>query len=44
MLPTLAEVALRVREAAGSPDVSIQDLSKVIGNDAALTARIIRGE
>ncbi|WP_152221051.1 HDOD domain-containing protein [Pseudomonas sp. SCB32] len=42
VLPTLPEVALRVREAAEDPDSSIQDLSKVIGNDAALTARIIK--
>ena len=42
VLPTLPEVALRVREAAEDPDISIQDLSKVIGNDAALTARIIK--
>ncbi len=42
VLPTLPEVALQVREAAEDPDVSIQALSKVIGNDAALTARIIR--
>lgn len=42
VLPTLPEVALRVREAAEDPDVSIGALSKVIGNDAALTARIIK--
>lgn len=42
VLPTLPEVALRVREAAEDPDVSIPALSKVIGNDAALTARIIK--
>ncbi|MDF3933565.1 HDOD domain-containing protein [Pseudomonas citronellolis] len=42
VLPTLPEVALRVREAAEDPDISIQDLAKVIGNDAALTARIIK--
>ncbi|AGI23211.1 HDOD domain-containing protein [Pseudomonas sp. MT3] len=42
VLPTLPEVALRVREAAEDPDISIQALSKVIGNDAALTARIIK--
>ena len=42
VLPTLPEVALRVREAAENPDISIQDLAKVIGNDAALTARIIK--
>ncbi|MGH8354595.1 MAG: HDOD domain-containing protein [Pseudomonas sp.] len=42
VLPTLPEVALRVREAAEDPDISIPALSKVIGNDAALTARIIK--
>ncbi|MCW3150007.1 HDOD domain-containing protein [Stutzerimonas stutzeri] len=42
ILPTLPEVALRVREAAEDPDISIQALSKVLGNDAALTARIIK--
>ena len=31
-----------MREAAEDPDVSIPALSKVIGNDAALTARIIK--
>ncbi|HCJ28228.1 MAG TPA: histidine kinase [Pseudomonas sp.] len=42
VLPTLPEVALRVREAAEDPDVSIPMLAKVIGNDTALTARIIK--
>jgi len=42
VLPTLPEVALKVREAADSPDADIQTLSDVIGNDAALSARIIR--
>jgi HD-like signal output (HDOD) protein len=42
VLPTLPEVALKVREAAEDPDISIPALSKVIGNDAALTARIIK--
>ncbi|HLD65808.1 MAG TPA: HDOD domain-containing protein [Pseudomonas sp.] len=42
VLPTLPEVALKVREAAEDPDISILALSKVIGNDAALTARIIK--
>jgi HD-like signal output (HDOD) protein len=42
VLPTLPEVALRVREAAEDPDISIPALSKVIGNDAAVTARIIK--
>lgn len=42
VLPTLPEVALRVREAAEDPDISIPALSKVIGNDAALAARLIK--
>ena len=42
VLPTLPEVALQVREAAENPDIGIPQLSKVIGNDAALTARIIK--
>ncbi|WP_313513223.1 HDOD domain-containing protein [Pseudomonas sp.] len=42
VLPTLPEVALRVREAAEDPNIGIPTLSKVIGNDAALTARIIK--
>lgn len=42
VLPTLPEVALRVREVAEDPDASIKDLNSVIGNDAALTARIIK--
>lgn len=42
VLPTLPEVALKVREAAEDPNVGIPALSKVIGNDAALTARIIK--
>ncbi|TLX54686.1 histidine kinase [Stutzerimonas nosocomialis] len=42
VLPTLPEVALRVREAAEDPNISIPNLCKVIGNDAALTARIIK--
>ncbi len=41
-LPTLPEVALRVREVAEDPNASIDKLSIVIGNDAALTARIIK--
>lgn len=42
VLPTLPEVALQVREVAENVESSIQDLSRVISNDAALTARIIR--
>lgn len=42
VLPTLPEVALKVREAAENPNIGIVDISKVIGNDAALSARIIK--
>ncbi len=42
VLPTLPEVALKVREAVEDPDISAVALSKVIGNDAALTVRIIK--
>jgi HD-like signal output (HDOD) protein len=42
VLPTLPEVALKVREVAEDPNASTATLSKVIGNDAALTARIIK--
>ncbi|MEE8057369.1 MAG: HDOD domain-containing protein [Pseudomonadales bacterium] len=42
VLPTLPEVALQVREAAADENIDILKLSKVITNDAALTARIIK--
>lgn len=42
VLPTLPEVALRVREAAENPDVSIPALVQEISNDAALSARLIK--
>lgn len=42
VLPTLPEVALKVREVADDPDTDIDKLGSVIGNDAALSARIIR--
>lgn len=42
VLPTLPEVALRVREVAEDPEASIAQLGSVIGNDPALTARIIK--
>lgn len=42
LLPTLPEVAIRVRELAESDDASINDLVKVINNDAALSARLVR--
>ncbi len=42
VLPTLPEIALRVREAADDDDISIRGLADLIGSDAALTARIIQ--
>lgn len=42
VLPTLPEVALKVREVADDPKADIEKLASVIGNDAALSARIIR--
>ena len=42
LLPTLPEAALQVREIAESEDSSIADLVKVISNDTALSARLIR--
>lgn len=41
-LPTLPEVALRIREAVDDPDVSAGKLASVVGQDAALAARIIK--
>ncbi len=42
VLPTLPEVALRVREVADDPSADMDKLTSVIGNDAALSARIVR--
>ena len=42
VLPTLPEVAIQVREAAEDPNISTLGLSKVIGQDAALAARLIK--
>ncbi|MFT5693475.1 MAG: HD-like signal output (HDOD) protein [Oceanicoccus sp.] len=42
VLPTLPEVALKVREASQDENVNIQKLSDVIAQDPALTARIIK--
>jgi putative nucleotidyltransferase with HDIG domain len=42
VLPTLPEVALRVRDAVDDEDASIADIVKVIATDAALSARLIQ--
>ncbi len=41
-LPTLPEVAIRVRETADDDNASITDVSKIIETDAALSARIVQ--
>jgi len=42
VLPTLPEVALRVRDVAEDSDANLDDLGGVISNDPALSARIIK--
>lgn len=42
VLPTLPEVALRIRKAAEDSDIDVGTLSRVIGSDAALSARLIK--
>jgi HD-like signal output (HDOD) protein len=41
-LPTLPEVAIRVRETADDDNASITDVAKIIETDAALSARIVQ--
>ena len=41
-LPTLPEVAIKVRETVDDEDASITDVSQIIETDAALSARIIQ--
>jgi len=42
VLPSLPEVALKIREAIDDPDVDSGKIAKVISTDAALTARLIQ--
>lgn len=42
VLPTLPEVALQVRDVAENVTSSISDLTKVLGRDAALSARMVK--
>ncbi len=42
VLPTLPEVALKVRDVVDDPDSSISDLVKIIVSDPALSARLIQ--
>ncbi len=42
-LPTLPEVALKIRDAAEREDISAADLAEVIGEDPSLAARVSEG-
>ncbi|TMO77550.1 histidine kinase [Pseudoalteromonas sp. S3785] len=42
VLPTLPEVAIKVRQAADNPDVNLMQMSEVISQDPALSARMIK--
>ena len=42
VLPTLPEVALKVREVAEDPNATIDDLCDIIARDPALSARVIK--
>jgi len=42
VLPTLPEIALQVRDVAMDPDATMEQLTRVIGNDPSLSARVIK--
>ena len=42
VLPTLPEIAVRVRQVAEDPDVNLHAMAEVISRDPALTARMIK--
>lgn len=42
VLPTLPEIALRVRQTADDPKVSLAQMAEVIAQDAALSARMMK--
>jgi len=42
VLPTLPEVAIKVRQSADNPDVNLMKMSDVISQDPALSARMIK--
>ncbi len=42
LLPTLPEVALRVRQRSAEPDISLPEMAEVIAQDPALAARMIK--
>ncbi len=42
VLPTLPEVALRIRDAAENPNIDVASFAKELGFDAAISARVMR--
>ena len=42
VLPTLPEIAIRIRETADDPDVNLQAMAHVIAQDPALSARMVK--
>ena len=42
LLPTLPEIAVKVRSAADDPDINLQKMAQVISHDPALSARILK--
>jgi len=42
VLPTLPAIALKVRRAADNPNVNLNDMSDVVGQDPSLSARMIK--
>lgn len=42
VLPTLPEVAMRVQEVVANPNSSLKQVGDIIGQDAAISARIIK--
>uniref|UniRef100_A0A486XSQ2 HDOD domain-containing protein n=1 Tax=Rheinheimera sp. BAL341 TaxID=1708203 RepID=A0A486XSQ2_9GAMM len=42
VLPTLPDIALKVRQRSSDPDVSLLDMADVIAQDPALAARVIK--
>lgn len=42
VLPTLPAIALKVRKAADNPDINLNEMGDIIGQDPSLSARIIK--
>lgn len=42
ILPSLPQIALRVRQITQQDDASVEELSKMIGRDAAISARLVK--